>query len=149
MIFSLFDKFYRRISLKMALKPYIEIIILKIPKHWYWKSSYHNSSYRNINIKIIEPPHLFKYKNKSLKSNQHLCPISTGWSNGIEVHWWEVLHQFWGSYGNICICPVTSMYWHVLTLPGRNLDFRLVKMELCPLYGRYLPELSTQQSKLT
>ena len=80
----------------MAVKPYFETLILKIPKHWYWKSSYLNSSHRNINIKIIEPPHHFKYKNIFLKSNQHLFPISTGGSNEIEVHWWEVLHQLWG-----------------------------------------------------
>ena len=46
---------------KMAPKPYIETMRLKISKHWYWKLSYRNS-YQNIDI---EPQN--HIKQKSLK----------------------------------------------------------------------------------
>ena len=42
------------ISTKMAPKIHIETLMQKISKHWYWKSSYLNLSYGNINIENIE-----------------------------------------------------------------------------------------------
>ena len=53
-IFFLFDKFYLIISTTIVPKPYIELFISKIPKPWYWKSRFRNSSHRNIDIENIE-----------------------------------------------------------------------------------------------
>ena len=63
-IFSLFAKFYMIMSTKMASKPYMETLVSKISKHWYWKSSYRNS-YRNIDIENSKLPN--HIKPKSLK----------------------------------------------------------------------------------
>ena len=54
-IFSPSAQFYMIISPKMAPKPYIETLISKISKHWYWKSSNRNSSYRYIDSLNIDP----------------------------------------------------------------------------------------------
>ena len=54
--FTLFAKFYMKISTKLAPKPSIETLTSKISKHCYWKSSYRNSSYWNIDIKNIYSP---------------------------------------------------------------------------------------------
>ena len=55
-IFPLFAMFYMTIFTQIALKPYIETLISKISKHWYWQSSYRDSSHWNNDIKIIEHP---------------------------------------------------------------------------------------------
>ena len=47
---------------KMAPKPYIETMRLKISKQWYWKLSYRNS-YQNINI---EPQNHIKLKESQI-----------------------------------------------------------------------------------
>ena len=64
-VVKLFAKFYKMISSKMVPKPHFEIIISKISKHWYWKSSYCDSFYQNSDITNIEPPN--HIKPKSLK----------------------------------------------------------------------------------
>ena len=54
-VFSPSAKFYMIITTKMAPKPYTKMLVSKISKHWYQKSSYCNSSYRYISIENIEP----------------------------------------------------------------------------------------------
>ena len=48
-ILSLFAKFYMIVCPKMALKPYIEALISKISKYWYWliRSKYRHRKYQN------------------------------------------------------------------------------------------------------
>ena len=58
----------------MAPKPYIKTLISKISRHWYWKSSYCNSSYWNMDSENIIPPN--HIEPKSLKF--HIEPAVRG-----------------------------------------------------------------------
>ena len=71
-IFSLFAEFFIKISTQMA-QPYIETLILKISKHWDWKSNLRNSSYLKFHI---EPALVYaKLDNSKLKDMREYIDI--------------------------------------------------------------------------
>ena len=70
-VFSLCAKFHLTISPKIAPKPYIETLVSKISKHWYWQSSD-----RNCHIKILNLQSKSNLTNSI--SNQHYLQCMCG-----------------------------------------------------------------------
>ena len=107
------------ISTKVALKPYIEMLVSKISIYWYWKSSYHNSSYQYRKYWTSKPT--------KLKSHEfHMKPALTSiaiWScflgalTHVQVIFWPIaLKQTYGysckyAEGTFIVCAQTIKGW--------------------------------------